>query len=67
MKNNICEEISKWQKEYDKKPLVDLSQYFTTKDKEIIKKLNIVLQIFQILFICSKWRIYFCPMAFNIG
>ena len=43
MKKNICEEISKWQKEYDKKPLVDLSQYFTTKDKEIIKKLNIVL------------------------
>ena len=44
MNNQIKKEFKDWEEGYFNKPLIDLSKYFTTKDKKIINKLQIKIE-----------------------
>lgn len=44
MKSKKIEELKKWEETYFNKPLIDVSKYFNTNDKQVIEKLKIILK-----------------------
>jgi hypothetical protein len=44
LESQEIKELKEWEIVYFNKPLIDLSKYLTTKDKEVIKKLKLSIE-----------------------